>query len=63
VRLTEFWQRMEESFGGAYARSLAADYRLPSLGSTVNEALRQGVDTKDVWRAVVAEFDVPKALR
>jgi hypothetical protein len=63
VRLTEFWQRMEESFGGAYAHSLAADYRLPSLGSTVNEALRQGVDTKDVWRAVVAEFDVPKALR
>jgi hypothetical protein len=63
VRLTEFWQRMEEAFGAAYARSLAADYRLPTLAATVDEALRQGVDTKDVWRAVVAEFDVPKALR
>jgi hypothetical protein len=63
VRLTEFWQRMEEAFGGAYARSLAADYRLPGLGATVDEALRQGVDTKDVWRAVVAEFDVPKSIR
>jgi hypothetical protein len=63
VRLTEFWQRMEEAFGAAYARSLAADYRVPGLGATVDEALRQGVDTKDVWRAVVAEFDVPKALR
>jgi hypothetical protein len=63
VRLTEFWQRMEESFGSAYAHSLAADYRLPALGATVEEALGRGVDTKDVWRAVVAEFDVPKALR
>lgn len=63
MRLTEFWQRMEEAFGAAYARSLAADYRLPTLAATVDEALRQGVDTKDVWRAVVAEFDVPKALR
>jgi hypothetical protein len=63
VRLTEFWQRMEEAFGAGYARSLAADYRVPGLDATVDEALRQGVDTKDVWRAVVAEFDVPKALR
>ena len=63
MRLTEFWQRMEEAFGPAYARSLAADFRLPTLGATVDEALRQGVDTKDVWRAVVTEFDVPKAIR
>lgn len=54
---------MEDAFGGAYAHSLAVDYRLPALGATVDEALRRGVDTKDVWRAVVAEFDVPKALR
>jgi hypothetical protein len=39
MKLTEFWRRMEDRFGATYARSLAADYRLPELGSTVNDAL------------------------
>jgi hypothetical protein len=63
VRLTEFWNRMETRFGSAYARSVAADYRLPQLGATIDEALARGDEAKDVWRAVVAEFDVPNALR
>jgi hypothetical protein len=63
VRLTEFWGRMEERFGSAYARSVAADYRLPLLGATVDEALARCDDAKDVWRAVCAEFDVPSHLR
>jgi hypothetical protein len=63
VRLTEFWGRMEERFGAAYARSLAADYRLPTLGATVDEALARGDEAKDVWRAVVAEFEMPSHLR
>jgi hypothetical protein len=62
VRLTEFWSRMEERFGSAYARSVAADYRLPQLGATVDEALARGDETKDVWRAVVAEFKIPPPL-
>lgn len=62
VRLTEFWSRMEAHFGEAYSRSVAADYRVPELGATVNEALANGVDAKDVWRAVCAEFDVPAPL-
>jgi hypothetical protein len=63
MRLTEFWRRMRERFGVAYAASLAADYRLPTLGATVDEALASGVETKDVWRAVCAEFDMPASLR
>jgi Protein of unknown function (DUF3046) len=63
MRLTEFWRRMEERFGVAYAASVAADYRLPALGTTINEALATGVDTKDVWRAVCAEFEMPASLR
>jgi hypothetical protein len=54
---------METRFGSAYARSVAADYRLPQLGATIDEALARGDEAKDVWRAVVAEFDVPNALR
>jgi hypothetical protein len=63
VRLTDFWNRMEERFGAAYAASVAADYRLPALGATINEALAAGVETKTVWRAVCAEFDMPASLR
>jgi DUF3046 family protein len=63
MKLTEFWRRMEERFGAAYARSLAADYRLPGLGSTIDDALAAGVEARDVWRAVCAEFEMPAALR
>ncbi|HEY3090344.1 MAG TPA: DUF3046 domain-containing protein [Jatrophihabitantaceae bacterium] len=63
MRLTDFWNRMEERFGATYARSLAADYRLPALGATVDEAIAAGVETKDIWRAVCDEFDMPAHLR
>jgi hypothetical protein len=63
MKLTEFWRRMDERFGATYARSLAADYRLPGLGSTIDDALAAGVEAKDVWRAVCAEFEMPAALR
>ncbi len=54
---------MQERFGVSYAASVAADYRLPGLGSTIDEALAAGVEAKDVWRAVCAEFDIPASLR
>jgi Protein of unknown function (DUF3046) len=63
MRLTEFWRRMQERFGVTYAASVAADYRLPLLGSTIDEALAAGVEAKEVWRAVCAEFDMPASLR
>ncbi len=63
MRLTEFWRRMETRFGSAYAHSLASDYRLPTIGATVDEALARGVEAKAVWAAVCAEFDVPGQLR
>lgn len=62
MRLTEFWQRMDERFGVAYARSVAADYRLPLLNATADDALRAGVAAKEVWRAVCDEFEVPQHL-
>lgn len=63
MRLTEFWRRMRERFGVAYAATIAADYRLPALGSTVDEALAAGVEAKEIWRAVCAEFEMPASLR
>ena len=62
MRLTDFWNRMDERFGATYARSLAADYRLPLLRRTIDEAIAAGVETKDIWRAVCDEFEMPAHL-
>jgi hypothetical protein len=64
VRLTEFWRRMDEQFGAAYAQSVAKDYVLAGLGGrTVAQALADGDDVKAIWRAVGAAFNVPERLR
>jgi hypothetical protein len=64
VRLTDFWERMELTFGRAYARSWADDQHLAALGGrTVTEALAAGTDTREVWRAVCTHAPVPADLR
>ncbi len=63
MRLTDFWARMESHFGSGYAHSVAADFRLPLLGATVDEAISRGEETKVIWRAVCEAFDLPAELR
>ena len=64
VRLTDFWHRMELHLGPAYARSWAHDMVLAQLGGrTVDQALAAGEDTKDVWRAVAANLELPARER
>jgi hypothetical protein len=64
VRLTDFWERMGAFFGPAYADSVARDQVIAELdGRTVYQAIEQGVDTKDIWRAVCKRFEVPPSRR
>jgi hypothetical protein len=66
VRLTDFWARLEQTFGPAYAASLATDQVLPQLdGRTIRQALDAGERTVVVWRAVCAAYPdrVPSRLR
>lgn len=64
MRLTEFWRRMGEHFGAAYADTFARDHVMSELGGrTVHEALDAGVEAKAVWRAVCTAVDVPAAKR
>lgn len=64
VRLTMFWDRMNQQFGDAYAESVAKDYVMAELGGrTVDQALAEGESAKRVWQAVCATFDVPDRLR
>jgi hypothetical protein len=54
---------MDLTFGPAYARSWAADQHLAALGGrTVEQALADGTDTREVWRAVCAHAKVPSHL-
>lgn len=63
MRLTVFWDRMNQHFGEGYAESVAKDYVMAELGGrTIEQALADGVSAKEVWRAVCATFDVPQKL-
>lgn len=64
MRLTVFWERMNQQFGEAYAESVAKDYIMSELGGrTIDQALADGESAKRVWQAVCATFDVPDRLR
>lgn len=64
MRLGDFWERMQLTFGSLYARSWAEDQHLAALdGRTVMQALADGEDTLVVWRAVCAHHPVPNDLR
>jgi len=57
---------LEQTFGPAYAASVARDQVLPQLGGrTIDQALAGGEDVVSVWRAVVAAYPdrVPARLR
>ena len=57
MRLTEFWER-------TYATSFASDHVITELdGLTVEQALEAGVETKQVWRAVVSAANLPESAR
>jgi len=55
---------MNQQFGEHYAESVAKDYVMAELGGrTIDQALADGESAKQVWRAVVATFDVPATLQ
>jgi hypothetical protein len=61
VRLTEFHERVEGQFGSVRGSSLLVDHVLTRLGGrTAAQAISDGVEPRDVWRALCADFDVPR---
>ncbi|KRB72996.1 hypothetical protein ASE01_19650 [Nocardioides sp. Root190] len=64
MRHTEFWTRMDHHLGESYARVWADQVVIGELGHrTVIEALADGFDPKQVWRAVWATLDLPASER
>ncbi len=61
VRLTEFHELVEAQFGAVRASSMLVDHVLTRLGGrTAAQAIEAGVEPRDVWRALCADFDVPR---
>ena len=64
MRLSDFWRLVDEEFGPAHGRSLAADQVLMALGDrTPLQALEAGLDPRDVWFALCDALDVPPERR
>ncbi|MCO1660858.1 DUF3046 domain-containing protein [Pseudonocardia humida] len=64
MRLTYFRELMDDEFGPVRAASLARDHVFAELGGlTVDEALEQGHEPREVWRVVCRAYDVPPARR
>ncbi len=66
MKLTDLWSRLEQTFGAAYAPSVAHDQVLSQLGGrTIEQALADHVEVHEIWRAVVAAYPdrVPARLR
>ncbi|QRZ61082.1 DUF3046 domain-containing protein [Rothia sp. ZJ932] len=61
MKLSEFWFLMGHEFGEGYARVLARDLVLGQCGDfTAEEALRQGFNPAEVWRAVCQVQEIPE---
>ncbi|MFT3900230.1 MAG: DUF3046 domain-containing protein [Gordonia sp. (in: high G+C Gram-positive bacteria)] len=61
MRLTDFHELMAEEFGEQAAASMLVDHVLTDLGGrTGAQAIDDGVDPRDVWRALCRDFDVPR---
>jgi hypothetical protein len=61
MRLTEFRELVDGQFGRVRGGSLLVDHVLTNLdGRTAEQAIEDGIDPRDVWRALCADFDVPR---
>jgi hypothetical protein len=64
VRLSKFWELMNDEFGQGYAASLAQDHVLGALGGlTAMQALDAGESPRTVWHAICDDMDVPVERR
>jgi hypothetical protein len=61
VRLTEFNELLTGQFGAVYGTSVLVDHVLTGFGGrTAAQAIEDGAEPRDVWRALCADFDVPR---
>lgn len=61
VRLTEFHELVKGQFGPVRSASMLVDHALTRFGGrSAAQAIEDGVDPREVWRALCDDFDVPR---
>ncbi|MGL4305283.1 MAG: DUF3046 domain-containing protein [Mycobacteriaceae bacterium] len=61
MRLTEFYELVLAEFGQVYGDSLLRDHALLAVsGKTALQAIEAGHEPREVWRALCADFDIPR---
>ena len=64
MRISKFWELMNDEFGDAYASSLARGHNQHARGDvTVREALERGDYPRTHWLALCDDMDVPESRR
>ena len=62
MKLSEFQRAVADEFGTQYGRSLLVDLVLGELGGrTAQQALDDGLPTREVWLALCRETGVPQS--
>lgn len=60
MKLSEFWLAVSDEFGEAYGRVITHDLVLGEVGGlTAEQAIKAGVNTRDIWLALCKAADVP----
>jgi len=60
LRFSDFWERLQDQLGDAYADSFARDQVIEDLGLTIYQAFERGIETHQVWRAVAEREGWPQ---
>jgi len=62
MKLSEFRLAVSDEFGEAYGRVITHDLVLGSLGGlTADQAIKAGLNTREVWLALCRAADVPSS--
>ncbi|WP_460467984.1 DUF3046 domain-containing protein [Calidifontibacter terrae] len=62
MRISEFWQLVDDEFGSGHGRMLVRSHTLRALGHiTGQDAIDAGQPLRSIWVALCREMDVPES--
>ncbi|MFP7364645.1 DUF3046 domain-containing protein [Corynebacterium callunae] len=63
MRLSEFQHLIADEFGQTKGEWIAHSHVLGSFGVTVNEAVENGEDLREIWIQLCDDFSIPEERR
>ncbi|GAB2513308.1 hypothetical protein CATRI_07780 [Corynebacterium atrinae] len=63
MRLTEFYQLVQDEFGSVRGKWIVHSHVLAVYGKTPEQLIEEGEGLRAVWHQLCEEFDVPEERR